>query len=269
MKSHLAITISFTKIKIRILCSTLADRGESILFRSYDMPHDDTPVSIKGRTLLKLNGIENISIKTAAQATSAAPTYFPDVVLKGENGEKVVFWDGGLLNNNPIDQLWRARVDLVGDNDPAPQVACVLSLGASWSFRSPVAWSDKVKKWLRWLRSVPFIGKRISRIMDMSEPALKSIPYLTNTEAKHLDFHRYINRLSRRSGDPDAKTKYFRFNAQTDFEKDTPAEYLSIDLADYKKMEWLADCTQRWMKDKDVAPWADSVAEILAKRFES
>ena len=101
------------------------------------MPKYAQPVSQEGKELNEAGGIEQITIKVATRATSAAPTYFPPVTMNGAKSGVSQFWDGGLLNNNPIDQLWRARLDLVGPEDPPPKVACVLSLGTSWSYADP------------------------------------------------------------------------------------------------------------------------------------
>jgi patatin-like phospholipase len=242
------------------MCATLQERGESVLMRSYDMPKDAKPVSEAGEALHSVGGIENITIKIAARATSAAPTYFPAVELKGDDGKPVVFWDGGLLNNNPIDQLWRARLDLVGDDKPAPKVACVLSLGTSWSTKGSPTVFDKwpILLKVKGMTSWPLVGNGISKLIDWITPAEESIAFLTNTEAKHLDFHRYINRISHRNADPDAQTKYFRFN--------TPTQNTYIDMADYKQMLWLANCTKQWMKDPNVAPKVEKVARLLAKK---
>ena len=97
------------------------------------MPKYAQPVSQEGIELNEAGGIENISIKIATRATSAAPTYFPVVKIFAAKTGVTEFWDGGLLNNNPIDQVWRARLDLVGATEPPPKVACILSLGTSWS----------------------------------------------------------------------------------------------------------------------------------------
>ncbi len=195
--------------------------------------------------------IDGMSISIAARATSAAPTYFPDVKLNLKEGGKVSFWDGGLLNNNPIDQLWRARLDLVKEDELAPKVSCVLSLGASWSEKGPPSFLD-----------IPLVGSGVKKVIKLAWPwissAEKSIAFLTNTEAKHLDFARYINRISHRNADPDAKTQYFRFN--------TPTKDLYIDLADYKKMDQLVDITQDWLKEPDQVEKIERVAQLLAKK---
>ena len=80
--------------------------------------YDGRPICSPEKTLRT-----TITIKDAVRATSAAPTYFPETVIDGYR-----FWDGGLLNNNPIDQVWAARNDL--DDRPT---TCVLSVGASYA----------------------------------------------------------------------------------------------------------------------------------------
>jgi len=103
----------------RFLCTTAPNRAEKVLFRSY--PHElNCTSSVVNRTLKEHRSEATISLTTCA--TSAAPTYFPEVKWKN-----LVFWDRGLLNNNPVDQLWAARYDLVEPNDP--KISYVLSLG--------------------------------------------------------------------------------------------------------------------------------------------
>lgn len=173
----------------------------------------------------------------------------------------ISFWDGGLLNNNLIDQLWRARLDLVGNDEAPPKVACVVSLGTSWCETGTPNVIDKhpvAKSFVKALEKLPLhIGDDISRLVGWIMPALESVEYLTNTETKHLDFQRYIQRISHRNADPDAQTKYFRFNVPT-------KEY--IDMADYKQMQLLVDRTQAWLKTSDAIPWVTKAAEILAKK---
>lgn len=250
------------------MCSTLRERGESVLLRSYDMPKHADPVSQEGDALNKSGGIEKITIKEATRATSAAPIYFPPARIFGGKDQGVTeFWDGGLLNNNPIDQLWRARLDLVGPEDPPPKVACVLSLGTSWSTASAPGILDKLPAVLKracdWLKKkassscfhIPFVHTisirfgRLARVEEM-------IPFLTNTEAKHLDFRRYINRMYPRVKDPEGQTEYFRFN--------TPTNELYIDMSDYKQMGELERLTSEWLATQ--TSWVTKVALILAKK---
>jgi hypothetical protein len=49
----------------------------------------------------KTDSVHNFKVKDATRATSAAPTYFPAVVISNEAGEKKTFVDGGVTANNP------------------------------------------------------------------------------------------------------------------------------------------------------------------------
>jgi patatin-like phospholipase/acyl hydrolase len=207
------------------MCATLADKGESILLRSYSAPEDSTPVSSIARQASDEGAIEGISISTAARATSAAPTYLPEVVWKG-----MTFWDGGLLNNNPISQLWASRYDLVGPKEEAPPVSLVLSLGTSWDSTKPNSF----------MRIVNTLNKATS--------------FMTNTEAKHRDFLRYVNRLRSRQKE-NSKTEYFRFNTSTGRE--------AFNLDDYQKMKRLRELTMLYLETPEVKADITRCADIL------
>jgi hypothetical protein len=249
------------------MCATLRGRGESVLLRSYDMPESANPVSQEGKDLFQSNAIKTMTIKMAARSTSAAPTYFPiqQVPVSGDSGKMVEFWDGGLLNNNPIDQLWRARLDLAKPKEPPPRVHCIVSLGTSWSKAAkPTFWS-KLPGWVR----VPAQGAwkvfcavpGISHMVGWIDPATESMDFLTNTEAKHLDFKRWNNRMQERTdGTTEGGAKYFRFNTPTE-------EY--IDMAEADKMKTLKTCTQLWVNDPSKEGGKndiDAVAKRLAKK---
>ncbi|KAK5121452.1 hypothetical protein LTR85_005285 [Meristemomyces frigidus] len=157
--------------KMMFMCATHADKGESILLRSYLQHMDAKPISSLPRQRSEDNGINSIKIVQAARATSAAPSYLPPGKWNG-----VEFWDGGLLNNNPIEQVWDARYDLVGQYDLPPKVACVLSIGCGWS---------TVKQ-----------------------------PHMVTTEAKHRDFAMRVHRMQGRE-DQNGEVRYHRLNVAT------------------------------------------------------
>lgn len=210
----------------RLLCSTLVNKGETILFRSYTPPPDGTPVS---GIVRDDNFFKDITIVDAARATSAAPTYLPEMDIKGQR-----FWDGGLLNNNPIDQVWDARYDLATSDTETPIVSCVLSIGTSWTNVTPVS-SNFLKRFLNTVS--------------------QTISFLTNTEAKHRDFERNIRRINERLP-PDQRTAYFRFNVHTDE---------SMGLDDWQKMDKLREYTRKYLQDQDVQEKIDECAKILAR----
>jgi predicted acylesterase/phospholipase RssA len=204
------------------MCATLTDKGESVLFRSFSPYSDAEPVSSVAKQAYQDGTLGDISISYAARATSAAPTYLPEVDYKG-----LRFWDGGLLNNNPIHQLWAARYDTTdSETAPAPVVGCILSLGTSWSEKPP------------------------SSIFRFINTVTTATSFMTNTEAKHRDFERELNRLRKREPENKA-TKYFRFN--------TPTGKVTFNLDDYQQMDELAKITTDWLETQH-----DSIVECAS-----
>lgn len=215
---------------VRFVCTTVLNREETVLFRSYPKitKYNESIVNDAMR-----EGKDEISISLAVKATSAAPTYFPEVVWRPKGVEKhLVFWDGGLLNNNPIDQLWYARYDVVGPEEPEPPISCVISLGTGYTRPSgPPCWCLKL------------LGI-VSSVVALA----------TNTNAKGKDFSRYMTDLN---GRPEhKKTKYIRFNPSLEKEK--------IGLADYTKMDLLIRLTKKFLSDPEEKQYLeDAVCAIL------
>ena len=192
------------------MCATLADKGESILLRNYDPPFPALPVSTGARDL----DVNTVTIKEAARATSAAPTYLKEAKIQGLD-----FWDGGLLNNNPIVQVWDTRDDLVPRDAKIPRIKCIVSLGTSHTEYS--------------------IDRRVSSgIQRFLNTVTKTVAFVTNTEAKHRDFDRNIRQLNRRR--QAQATSYFRFNATTGQE--------NIDLGDYSNIPILIEYTNEYLR---------------------
>ncbi|KIX92639.1 uncharacterized protein Z520_11668 [Fonsecaea multimorphosa CBS 102226] len=212
---------------LMFMCATLADLGESILLRNYDPPFAPLPVST-GATDFNFNAV---TIKEAARATSAAPTY-----LNQESIQGLDFWDGGLLNNNPIDQAWNNRYDLVMRDAPSPRIKCIVSLGTTH-----LEDDDKER-----------LGSGIAKFFNT---ITKTVAFATNTEAKHLDFER--NMRQRNERDPTRKTYYYRFNASTGKH--------NINLDDYLKMPELVDYTNAYLERPEVDKWVSECAALLAK----
>lgn len=200
------------------MCSTLVDRGETILFRSYKPPSDGEPLRSGAN-------FSDVSINDASRATSAAPTYLPEMIIKGFR-----FWDGGLLNNNPVDQVWDARFDLAKAPNQTPIVSCVVSIGTSWSTK-----------------------KRGSGFFNTIS---QTVSFATNTEAKQRDFAHNINRMNLRAK-PDEQTEYYRFNAPTG-DKD-------FNLDDWQQMENLKALTRKYLDDADTKAKIDKCARRLLR----
>ncbi|RSL63175.1 hypothetical protein CEP54_005285 [Fusarium duplospermum] len=192
-------------------CTTAQNRAESVLLRSYK---DKTVYTKSKLNTAMLNHGDKMTISLAARATSAAPTFFPEVKFP-EAKPELVFWDGGLLNNHPIDQLWYTRFELVDPKDAAPPISCVISLGTCYV--NPA----KAKK--SWFKLVGVASK----VMD----------FATNTNAKGKDFSRHMTHLNQR--DEHRETRYIRFN---------PYLQEEIGLDEYLRMEDLKKIAKDDMK---------------------
>lgn len=218
------------------MCSTLADKGETVLFRSYEPPADVIPTTRDVRDA----DFSDITIIEAARATSAAPTYLPEMVITRPvppKPEPVVFrfWDGGLLNNNPIDQVWDARLDLASDITETPVVSCVVSIGTSWS--TP--------------QSKP--GGFVSRFVNTLS---QTVSFATNTEAKHRDFERRNKRRNVRLPENE-RTAYFHFNAPTGDQV--------FGLDDWQSMPKLKELTSQYLADPETKDKITECAQVLAR----
>ncbi|KIL85960.1 calcium-independent phospholipase a2-gamma [Fusarium avenaceum] len=211
-------------------CTTAQNRSESLLMRSY---RDKTIyVKSKANDAMSKYG-DKMTISIAARATSAAPTFFPEVRFPEEQQKPdLVFWDGGLLNNNPIDQLWYTRFELVEPNDPAPAVSCVISLGTGY-----VSPAKAQKSWIK------VVGVA-SKVMD----------FATNTNAKGKDFSRHMSHLNLREEHKD--TKYIRFN---------PYLQEEIGLDEYGRMEDLKTIAKKSMDDPrpETQEWINKAVDAI------
>ncbi|KAG0286190.1 hypothetical protein BGZ98_005175 [Dissophora globulifera] len=205
---------------------------ETVLLRSYPITSNYTE-SIVNNALQE--GKNEISISLAVKATSAAPTFFPDVVWKPKGVEEgLVFWDGGLLNNNPIDQLWYARYDVVGSKESEPCISCIISLGTGYT--KP---GSSLSSWSK------LVGV-VSSVVALA----------TNTNAKGKEFTRHISDLKERPGYKD--TKYIRFNPSLENNK--------IGLADYTKMDLLKRLTKTYLQDTKEQTYLNMAVDAIYPR---
>ncbi|KAG0196012.1 hypothetical protein BGX28_000251, partial [Mortierella sp. GBA30] len=186
---------------------------EMALFRSY-VKSTVYPLHSVNEILQSNQNMINISL--AVKATSAAPTYFPQVIWNpvGDR-EGLIFWDGGLLNNNPIDQLWYERHDVVAPNASELPISCVISLGTG--HKKP--------------GSPPSLWFKLIGI------ASSVMSFATNTNAKDKNFESHMLDLNGRPKHKD--TKYIRF--------DPPLEH-DIGLIDYNKIDDLVKKTKEFLQ---------------------
>ncbi|KAL2672599.1 hypothetical protein Neosp_013312 [[Neocosmospora] mangrovei] len=218
----------------RIFCCTTAqNRAETVLLRTYK--DNNIYCSSKTNDTMSLHQ-DKVTISLATRATSAAPTYFPEVTFpegtpKSKDNERLVFWDGGLLNNNPIDQLWYSRYELTQPHEPPPAISCVISLGTGYT--KPDSPSES------WFQLVGVAAE----VMEFS----------TNTNAKAKDFTRHMTTLNLRG--EHKNTKYVRLNPSLGKSE--------IGLADYTKMKELKAMAQKYLTDKRNQEWINKAVDAI------
>ena len=143
----------------------------------------------------------------------------------------VTFWDGGLLNNNPVAQVWQSRHDADTGTDSTTPVSCVVSIGATYA--DLPSWN-------------PF--PKLALLKQASG-------YLTNTEARHYDFQRFVQEQNFRH--KERKLLYFRFNAPTGSE--------SASLDDVNKMAEIVQYTQVYLAQPRVQDAVLACAHALVR----
>ena len=143
----------------------------------------------------------------------------------------VTFWDGGLLNNNPVAQVWQSRHDANTEFDSTTPVSCVVSIGATYA--DLPSWN-------------PF--PKLALLKQASG-------YLTNTEARHHDFQRFVQDQNFRH--KERKLLYFRFNAPTGSE--------SVSLDDVNKMDEIVQYTGNYLAQPRVQDAVLACAHALVR----
>lgn len=203
-------------------------------------PGDAPATKSIGNDAMRAGG-KDITIGMAALATSAAPTYFPQVEweVPGQK-QPLTFWDGGLLNNSPIDQLWYNRFELVGPDEDEPDVSCLISLGTGYVRPSSGGSSTGVADFIPGAHLLETAGAVMS--------------FATNANAKGEDFSRhYSTLLSTRQ--KYAKMKYLRFNPNLRSQE--------IGLEDYTMMKKLEKMTKAYLREKDNQSYIEKAVDAI------
>ncbi|PTB69624.1 FabD/lysophospholipase-like protein [Trichoderma citrinoviride] len=214
------------------VCTTAQNRAETVLLRTYK----NNTIHVKSQVNDTMREhSDRVTISLATRATSAAPTFFPEVKWPEgvpDKKQQLTFWDGGLLNNNPIDQLWYARYELVQPDEPAPPVSCVISLGTGYTTPG----SSPADSWF-----------------SLVGVASSVMGFATNTNAKGKDFSRHMTALNNRA--EHAQTRYVRLNPHLGNSE--------IGLADYTKMDELKALARAYVEDEKNQLWIDKAVAAV------
>ncbi|KDQ16906.1 hypothetical protein BOTBODRAFT_219380 [Botryobasidium botryosum FD-172 SS1] len=199
----------------------VAVRSESV--------NNEAPVHIRTFTNKKMPthySNTNWKIWQAGRATSAAPTYFDQMVVDGYN-----YTDGGLGANNPILELLAEVSSVYG---PLRPIGCLLSIGTG--IAPNVSLGDPTDGPIRGIlhigQAVAALATNCERTRDTFESA--SLPYLPKQ----------------------GEEKYWRFNVAISTKDTKPGipNYESIiELDDYKNMDAFVEKTKEYLKGQTLA----------------
>lgn len=184
--------------------------------------------------IMRANGA-NVTISMAARATSAAPTFFPEVKWQVPGYGPLTFWDGGLLNNSPIDRVWYNRFELVGPAEDEPDVSCLISLGTGY-----------VKPDSSPANFIPLV-----RLLGTAKAVMN---FATNSNAEGKDFSRHYSTLLK-TRPKYAKMKYIRFNPNLGSQ--------AIGLEDYTMMKKLEDMTDAYLEEEKNKKFIDDAVNAI------
>lgn len=106
-----------------------------------------------------------------------------------------------------------------------------------------------------------WIKIRIYKHLPVLKPVDTILLLLTNTEAKHLDFSRYMRRLEGWATEIDGKTKYFDF--------DMPIDTEYTNMAENAKMPRLTAIMQEWLASLILSDYVESCARLSANKTSS
>lgn len=118
--------------------------------------------------------------KDAADATSAAPTYFPPIFIKSENS---YFLDGGLISNNPC---LAAFVEAL-KNGYSPSNIKILSIAVGSPSMMSLKYGKQSVGWgfLKWITK----GKLLQKIFEApTQSAVHQCEKILNTNFMHISF---------------------------------------------------------------------------------
>ena len=157
------------------MCVTSDDLGKHFRFRTYEA---------------SWNVIDDCLIWQACRATSAAPTFFPPIMI---GKPPTAYIDGGLGNNNPI----RSLMDEVAHIWPDRQIDCVVSIGTGVPASYNVG--RKIQHLIPALKEIAVDTEKVAREFKEEMRSRLDIYFRFNVqhglEEVRLEEWKYLNRV--------------------------------------------------------------------------
>src|SRR5579859_4272797 len=198
--------------------------------------HDSTPVLFRSYAI---DGTEiECTISEAARATSAAPTYFPEMEIDGD-----LYVDGGIGYNNPADEAIREARRLWGDRE----IGCLLSIGTG--LMEPISGAMRTTE-----QFGSIVGGMVKGLAPLTAEKLTVVEYCTQvaTSCQMVHLHLVEHPLLQKKTD---RARYYRFNVTSGMSR--------IGLQEASRLNEISQMTDAYLRDPERREVVNSCVELL------
>jgi hypothetical protein len=202
----------------------LALDAPAVLFRSYEVYGTEV----------------QCTILEAARATSAAPTYFPEMKIGRD-----CYVDGGIGSNNPAGEAIREARRIWKDR----KIGCLMSIGTG--LMEPIAGATRTKE-----QFGSIFGGILKGIAPLTAEKLSVAEYCTQVASScqmvHYELMQTEAVLKQNKG---ARPRYYRFNVT--------AGMANIGLQEAHKMDKISQVTDAYLSEPEMTEVISDCVELL------
>ena len=206
----------------------LVHDSPAVLFRSYEV--DGTEI--------------HCTILEAAHATSAAPTYFPEMEIDGD-----LYVDGGIGYNNPTEEAIREARRIW----PTRQIGCLVSIGTG--LMQPISGVTRTKEQFGTL-----IGGVLQNMLPLTAGKLSVAEYCTQLATSCEIIHTHVVENPSIEKKPQQRARYYRFNVTSGM------AHIGIDEAN--KLDEISQVTDAYVRHPERKEAISDCVELLLSDVE-
>lgn len=200
----------------------LAHDSAAVLLRSYEVDGTEIPCTIL----------------QAARATSAAPTYFPEMEI-----DEDMYVDGGIGYNNPSEEAIREARRIW----PERQIGCLVSIGTG--LMEPISVATRKEQF------APLVGGVVQKMMPLTAEKLSVAEYCTRLATSCQVIHTHVVEHASIEKKPQQRARYYRFNVTSGM--------AHIDLEEVNKINEISQMTDAYLRDPERKDAISDCIELL------
>ena len=201
----------------------LSHDSAAVLFRSYQVDGTEIPCTIL----------------EAARATSAAPTYFPEMEIDGD-----FYVDGGIGYNNPSEEAIREARRIW----PEREIGCLVSIGTG--LMQPISGATRTKE-----QFGPLVGGVVQKMMPLTAEKLSIAEYCTQLATNCQVIHTHVFEHASIEKKPQQRARYYRFNVTSGM--------AHIGLDEANKLNEVSQMTDAYVRDPERKETISDCVELL------